>query len=703
MIGLGQTWHVVGLASDTACAVICIIGAIWLARQPLTWRKERVAGVIALVLTAMWAGVLAALGQNSLGTEAAESVRNLSWLALLHTLFATGVDRESARRVQLVIASLVFAEVLRSVVVAVGAMVDLGPQFAVSVLRASALLHMLVAIGALVLLHNLYTGASQQDRSGTRWVALSLSALWVFELNFYAVTWFTAENPVQIAAIRGLVLGIALIPMAMALGSDVRGLRFRASRNVAFRSLSLLLICGYLIAMAGIARLLSLIEADGARLAQVGFVVALLTVAALWLPSTRFRAWLKVTLQKHLFSHRYDYRAEWLRLAETVGRGVDEGDALHARIPKALADLTESPSAALYLPDGEGRLTLAESWRWPTMAEDGQALPQEIAGFLQPRDYVIDLEQWRQGKSAAGEVARLPAWLDGESAAWAIVPLRHFDRLQGAVLLARPTIDRQLDWEDFDLLTAVGRQLASYLSEQASQRALMEAARFDEFNRRMAFVLHDIKNLASQLSLLSHNAERHADNPAFRADMLKTLSTSTGKLNALIQRLGRYGTVKEAKLAQFDLAALLREVIQRFVPPHRIELAGVESCVVRGDRDGLEQALVHLIQNAVDASPRSAPVCLALRSETTIASLEIVDVGEGMEPAFVRDQLFAPFVSSKSDGFGIGALEARELVRAMGGRLQVQSRVGLGTRFTIELPLAACGGVPNTLQTREAA
>ena len=327
MIAAEQAWIIAGLASNTACAATCTIGAIWLARRPSSWRRQRVAGIVALLTTSLWAGVLAALGPESVGTAAAESIRNLSWLALLTALFTGGVDRESAQRVRFVIASLVFAELLQCAVLAASVPLEPGSSFAESAVRASALLHMLVAIGTLVLLHNLYIGASQQDRSGTRWIALSLSALWVFELNFYVVTWFNGDFPGQIAGLRGLIVGIAFIPLAMALGSDVRRLRFQASRHVAFRSLSLLLIGGYLLAMAGVAKLLSALEADGARLAQVGFLVALLTVAALWLPSNRFRAWLKVTAQKHLFSHRYDYRAEWLRLADTIGRGTEEGGA----------------------------------------------------------------------------------------------------------------------------------------------------------------------------------------------------------------------------------------------------------------------------------------------------------------------------------------------------------------------------------------
>ena len=222
MISVSEAWDIVGLASNTACAAACTIGAIWLARRPSSWRKQRIAGILALLTTALWAGVLAALGTESLGTAAAESIRNLSWLALLNALFAGGVDRESAQRVRFVFASLVFAELLQCAVLAASGPLNSGASFAEAALRVSALLHMLVAIGSLVLLHNLYIGASQQDRSGTRWVALSLSALWVFELNFYVVTWFTGYFPGQIAELRGLIVGIAFVPLAMALGADVR-------------------------------------------------------------------------------------------------------------------------------------------------------------------------------------------------------------------------------------------------------------------------------------------------------------------------------------------------------------------------------------------------------------------------------------------------------------------------------------------------
>jgi len=292
--------------------------------------------------------------------------------------------------------------------------------------------------------------------------------------------------------------------------------------------------------------------------------------------------------------------------------------------------------------------------------------------------------------------------------AWALVPLLHFDRLVGAIVLARPRIERHLDWEDFDLLRVAGQQLASYLSEQAGQQALMDATRFDEFNRRMAFVMHDIKNLASQLSLLSANAEKHADNPAFRADMLVTLRNATDKLSMLLARLGRYSPGQVQGLEAIALGDLAQTLADRFRPVHPVALTRNQPVMVMGDRDALEQALIHLIQNAIDASKPEMPVLLDVTAEGLNGTIAVIDSGVGMSPEFVRTGLFKPFVSSKQGGFGIGAFEAREMIKAMGGRVSVESQKGLGTRFNVVLPVAeavrlAGAAAPNTPLSQEVA
>jgi putative PEP-CTERM system histidine kinase len=561
------------------------------------------------------------------------------------------------------------------------------------VVHLTVVLRLLVLIGGLVMVHNLYAGASQVARSALRWPALGLAILWSFELNLYAVAYFADGWPGQLAALRGLA--VIALSVLLVLGST-RGseqLRFRPSRRVAFQSASLLVIGAYLAAMYVVTEWLSLAGGNFAQVIQFGFVLAAAIAALAILPSRRLRGWIRVMLVKHLFQHRYDYRSEWMRFTATLGRSEDEAPPLEQRAIQAIADIADSPAGLLLLPGEQGDLVLGAHWNWPRALVPPTAMTGAAIDFFEQTGRIIDLDDARVGRTIPGEDAALPAWLLEEQRAWTMIPLLHFDRLTGVVILARAHLPRRLDWEDFDLLRIAGRQLASYLAEHAGQAALAEASRFDDFHRRIAFVMHDIKNLASQLSLLARNAELHADNPAFRADMLVTLRNSADKLNTLLSRLSRYVSGGADRLGDVDATELVRAVAQQMRKQHPVLLSECETALVTANRESLEQVLVHLVQNAIDASAPDAPVVLGVLVEGVEARIDIVDSGCGMSPEFLRSRLFKPFVSSKQGGFGIGAFEARELVRAMRGRLEVESREGLGTRFTVSLPLSQTGGL----------
>jgi putative PEP-CTERM system histidine kinase len=257
----------------------------------------------------------------------------------------------------------------------------------------------------------------------------------------------------------------------------------------------------------------------------------------------------------------------------------------------------------------------------------------------------------------------------------------------GIVVLAAPEYRRPLDWEDFDLLRTAGHQAASSLAEAMGQEALVNAQRFEEFNRRFAFILHDIKNLVSQLSLVARNAERHADNPDFRADMVATLKSSVGKMNELLARLAPHSQARVQSLEPLELRPILTAAIAAKRRDREVQLLGDTSLSALVDAGALEQAVGHLLQNAIDAST-DAPVTVRVDSDAGSISIASADKGVGMDGDFVRNRLFQPFVSTKAGGFGIGAFEARSLIAAMGGRISVHSRPGAGTTFTIELQAA---------------
>jgi putative PEP-CTERM system histidine kinase len=681
------------LASGSALAL-----AGWLLARRARRGPAATAEAAALVLTACWALAFAGLGAAAAATMALFSLTYLAWLWSLYRLFAHDERDKSVAAIRWVVLALTFVELMQLALVAVQQQYADGSPASLAIGGLQVTFRLLFCIGALVLVHNLYAGASQLAREALRWPAAALAVLWLYDLNLSTFEYLGDGHPSSLLDLRGAAMLAVVGLLAIGALRHDGNLRFRPSRSLAFQSFSLLVIGAYLVVMALVSQGLAYAGGELARLVQVGSLALVGALALAVLPSRKMRGWLRVSLSKHLFQHRYDYRAEWLRFTDTMGRAGPAAPPLRERIVQAVADITDSASGLLLTPGDDGGLALDARWQWPGLEVPAEAMTAAGARFFEDSQFILDLDDLRKERVEGIPAISHPDWLIEEPSAWALVPLVHYERLVGVVVLARPPVARRLDWEDFDLLRVVGRQLASYLAEQASQDALGEALRFDEFNRRIAFVMHDIKNLASQMSLLARNAEKHADKPEFRADMLITLRNSTDKLQALLDRLGRYGAHAGEAPQPVSPAEIMDKVASRYAGQHKVVVVDRPPCEVLADREALEQALVHLVQNAIDASDDGAGVFLDLAAEDAHAIIEVIDSGPGMSLEFIRTRLFKPFNSSKPGGFGIGAFEARELVRAMGGRLDVESREGLGTRFRLRLPLAGKAGLIRSIQ-----
>jgi putative PEP-CTERM system histidine kinase len=269
--------------------------------------------------------------------------------------------------------------------------------------------------------------------------------------------------------------------------------------------------------------------------------------------------------------------------------------------------------------------------------------------------------------------------------AWIIVPLLAADRLAGFVVLGAPRTPLEVDWEVRDLLKTAGRQAASYLGHMQSAEALLEAQKFAAFNRMSAFVVHDLKNLVAQLSLVLANAPRHRDKPAFQQDVLDTVAHVVSRMNALMLQL-RLGTTPIDPPRGVDLDALVRRVT-RAKHGDRLVVQVEAGLRVTGHEERLEHVVAHLVQNAIDATAERGEVTVHAHREGARARLVVADTGCGMSADFVRDRLFRPFQTTKAHGMGIGVYESEQYVRQVGGRLDVESVPGRGTRVTVDLPV----------------
>ena len=634
----------------------------------------------AFALTCCWAWISAIEPSGTLASFA-ETARNLVWVGLLYSLYASSEGRQQGvRLVYAAVSAVLGMEFVTTT------LLYLGPSPAVE--QTARILGITAAAGSLVLVHNLYGQAAPSSRPNIRFAMLALALSWAYDLNFYTVSYIDPASALGLAEWRGLAVALTGPLFALAARHE-DDWRIRLSRAATFQSLSLLAICAYFAVMAVLATVLRGADGDWLRALSAAVLGVMVVAAMVLLPSPRARSWAKVKIAKHFFEHRYDYRTEWLRFTETLGGSGAEARPLGERVIKAFADVLDAPGGLLLERDSNDAFVTAAEWNWlgQRLGESEPASGREFWESLGTTARILELDPARNGWGTK-DGPEVPRWIVDEADAWVGVPLIHKERAVGFVLLAAPDYRRPLDWEDFDLLRTAGQQAASSLAEAQGQRALSNAQRFEEFNRRFAFILHDIKNLVSQLSVLTRNAERHADNADFRADMIATLKSSIGKMNDLLARLSPQAGARSQNAFPQPLREIIAGAIAARRAFHPVNLLGDCGEWAAVDAAGLEQALGHVLQNAIDASPRLEPVTVRVDRTADEVTIAVTDKGSGMDADFIRSRLFQPFVSTKDSGFGIGAFEARSLIDAMGGRITVESRPQQGTQFIIHLPAA---------------
>lgn len=660
--------------------------AVWLVHKYSGSSRPQILLIGAMSFTAIWAFSATFVSPFSLIAQLAETARNLAWLGFMFTVLRNSNGKQQ-RSINWIYAALTFVLLLQPILDFVVHSVAAQTPGAIYALQTSVLLRMIFGAGALVLVHNLYSVSAPETRWGISLPMAALAAMWTFDLNLYTISYLTSELSPELISTRGISMAL-LAPVFVIANNRNSQWRIQFSRTVAFQSASIFVIGAYLIAMVLLATAMEMIGGTYVRLAQVTLIFGMSVAALLVLPSGPFKAWLNVVLVKNFFQHRYDYRSEWMRFADTIGFPSPDAAPFYERVIKSLADIFESPGGLIFVPDDEGRLTLQARWNWSTAQVPSRCVTSQTMPFFESTGHIVALDDVRAGQDDRCDPRAVPQWLFDEHQAWALVPLAHFGKLAGLAVLSRPRLPRKLDWEDLDMLRTVGRQVASYLAEASSQRALAENRQFEQFNRRFAFVMHDIKNLVSQLSILERNAGKHADNPEFQADMVDTLRSSVGKMNELLARLSQHNKAKLNVPMPVDVSEVVMNALRgsRLVYPIETRLAS--NLFAIADATRVDTIIGHLVQNAIEASTDGAPIKITSRAQENQVAITITDLGMGMTDSFIADQLFKPFVSTKPDGFGIGAYEARALALSMGGSLRVSSRPGKGTAFTLMLPAA---------------
>jgi putative PEP-CTERM system histidine kinase len=416
----------------------------------------------------------------------------------------------------------------------------------------------------------------------------------------------------------------------------------------------------------------------------IGFTGAPIAVL---LFSENLSARLRVFVSKHFLPFRFDYREEWLRLIDTLS-APEQLLPLPERSIKAVAQIVSAPAGLLWLRSSEDSpYQCVANWNtriWPAVevSRDHPALV-----FMCERQWILDTAELNRDPELYDGLKR-PDWLEELPDALLVVPLVSNEALLGFIVLFQSSSAFRLTFEEIDLLRTSGRQVAAHLAQFQADQQLAEAQQFEAFNRLTAFVMHDLKNLIAQQSLMVKNAVRHKANPAFFEDAIATIENSVARMNKMLGQLQSGDT--SGPTERVSLRDALREAIQKTAdqnPQPEFESKD-DALFAHIDRERFTAVVAHLIRNAQEATSADGAVAIRLRKTESAALITIEDDGCGMPADFIRHRLFRPFDSTKgSKGMGIGAYQARTFVTESGGVLEVESEPDKGTRVLIRLPL----------------
>jgi putative PEP-CTERM system histidine kinase len=638
---------------------------------------------IACLAASAWAWLCALTGFSpypNVLVDLAEITRNTIFLLFIADGLGGFGDGDGSARAR--------TRTLQFVILTAGAL-GIGVRFAADSwgpgVTATMILHALTAIAGMFMVEQLFRNVHQDSRWGIKFLCIGLGTIFAYDFFLYSQALLYVSVNINLWDARGLVSAVAApLIIASASRNPQWAIRIKLSRHAAFHTMTLFGAGTYLVVMALTGYYLRVAGGSWGAVLQIFFFFATSVLLATLLFSGKIRARLRVMLSKHFFSHQYDYREEWLRLNRTI-LSFESSDQIYEAAIRAIAALVESPGGALWIAKNSAQNHQFVAKVNMQVPDHDLPTDDSMAVFMKDTGWIINLDEYEPGhKNYRGMT--LPAWINEIQDAWLIVPLALQGRLLGFVILSQPLVKMEFNWEVGDLLKAAAHQLANTLAQKQASEALLVAKQFDSMNRMSAFIVHDLKNLVAQLSLMLSNAEKHKANPEFQDDMIETVENSVAKMNRMLLQLKR-GDAQDNTPGLVKLDEIVKDALRS-----KSSLKPVPSLIVdsspqaMADHEKLVRVVGHVIQNACEATPYDGKVSVRISTLDDGAVIEVKDTGQGMEASFVRERLFKPFDSTKRSGMGIGAYECQEYMRELGGRVEVESAPGQGTLFRLTLP-----------------
>ncbi len=540
------------------------------------------------------------------------------------------------------------------------------------------LLVLVCLVASLIQLEQTLSNTTSPSRWKIKFELLGAGAFLSMLVIYYSQALLFRTINMQLVPMRSVVLIAAVAMMAYSRLKRGSGVSVHVSPQMACKSAVLLAVGMYIIFLG--------LVGEGMKYFGDGFqrsmIFALVFFAGLGLfiilLSETVKRRVTVFIHKNFYQTKYDYRTQWIQFTERLSASQTRENQLHS-IVSEFCDTFGMGSGALFIINQERD----QYQQAAGIALDGDDIAFGISDSaietLASSRWIVDL----RNDEAVTENARHRAFFSGADACF-IIPLIMNEAVDGFIVLGRPHSNEEIyTHEDFDLMRTLAKQASAALLNLRLSDQLACSRELAAIGKVSTFVMHDLKNLVSAVSMLLENAQEHINVPAFQNDLLMSLGNTVVKMRNIIARLKHLPEKKTLQLTPVDLLQMAHDTAA-MVTGRTLEVTGT-SVIAEADREELQKVALNLMLNAVEATDGSTPVRVEV-GENGSPFIRVKDEGCGIPAAFLRHVLFKPFTSTKKQGMGIGLYQSRQIIEAHGGRIEVESRIDHGSEFTVWLP-----------------
>jgi putative PEP-CTERM system histidine kinase len=415
------------------------------------------------------------------------------------------------------------------------------------------------------------------------------------------------------------------------------------------------------------------------------------TIGAVTVLFEKLRRRLKAFISENFFIQKYDYGNEWLKFTGKLSSCRSLLD-VHDAILSAYRQSFGLAGASLYLLDRKKETyTPAANQSMPDCAQELPADTGLIAYFSERGRVFNPLDGEYVATAEEASFIR-------HAGAGLIVPLMNTEKVEGFVVLGVQSAREDFVYEDYGLMKTLAKQATLSLINCRLSEEIAETSKIVAVGKISSFVIHDLKNLAFNLSLTLKNAEEYIDSPEFQGELLVSLRNTLAAMKVLIERLRSDPKEQTSQKQVADIDLLASETVSEVMKiKQAVEISYHGSPVLSVvDAEEIKKVVLNLVLNALDAVEDMGRIEIHTGFHQDTLYIRVKDNGCGMTKEFLDNRLFKPFNTTKEKGLGIGLYQCKQIVEAHGGLIDVRSEAGKGTVLTVYLPLTQ--EVVHTLQ-----